>query len=92
MKSYQTIKKQLLKNKKIRAAYNALDAEFAVAKLIIEQRERKGLTQAALARKVGTKQSAIARLESGSYNPTVLFISKVARALDSRLLMSLLQH
>ncbi|MBI2444076.1 MAG: helix-turn-helix transcriptional regulator [Candidatus Magasanikbacteria bacterium] len=89
MKSYRSVKKQLLKNKSVRAAYAALDAEFAVARMVIEQRERKGLTQAALARKVGTKQSAIARLESGSYNPTILFVSKVAKALDRRFSVSL---
>lgn len=40
--------------------------------------------QAALAKKMKTKQSAIARLESGNYNPTLLFLAKVAKALDAR--------
>lgn len=66
MKSYAQIKKQLLKNPEIRKEYDALGPEFALVEAIIKKRLAKGMSQAALARKVGTKQSAIARLESGT--------------------------
>ncbi len=89
MKSYKAVKKLLLKNKNVLAAYEKLEPEFAFAQLIIERRVQKGLTQAALARRIGTKQSAIARLESGAYNPTIDFLEKVAKALDARLVVSL---
>ena len=52
---------------------------------IIERRLAKGLTQSDLAKKLGTKQSAIARLESGNYNPSLAFLNKVATALDTKL-------
>ena len=50
--------------------------------------DRAGITQAALAKKLGTKQSAISRLERGAYNPTVLFLQKLAVALDTELTIS----
>lgn len=89
MKSYTKIKERLLKDKATSEAYQKLGAEFMLAQIIIEKRLAKGFTQATLARKIGTKQSAIARLESGSYNPSLVFMEKVAKALDTKLVISL---
>lgn len=89
MKSYSIVKKNLLKDRDTRMAYEKLGPEFQLVRVIIETRLKKGMTQAGLARKMSTKQSAIARLESGSYNPTIQFLEKVAKALDARLTVSL---
>jgi len=89
MKSYSQIKKKALKDKEVREAYQALEPEFALAQKIIERRLKRGLTQTVLAKKLGTKQSAIARLESGTYNPSVAFLEKVADALGTKLKISL---
>ena len=89
MKSYTKIKEKLLKDKVIHQEYQKLDAEFALAQIIIEKRLAKGFTQATLAHKIGTKQSSIARLESGSYNPSLVFMEKIAKALDTKLTISL---
>lgn len=62
-----------------------LGSEFAVIELLIQKRVKRGFTQADLAKKIGTKQSAISRFESGSYNPTLTFLGKVADALDAQL-------
>lgn len=83
MRSYTVFKRKLLRDKEIKRAYDALAPEFELAQMIIEKRIKRGFTQAALARKIGTKQSAIARLESGTYNPTVKFLQKVGRALNA---------
>lgn len=88
MRSHTQVKKKLLKDPETRAAYEALGPEFSIIEAIIEKRLEKGMTQAALARKVGTKQSAIARLESGSTNPTLKGLEKIARALDAHLEVS----
>lgn len=88
MKSYAAIKKRLLKDSEVRKAYQDIEPEFALAQAIIERRIAKGMTQAALARKIGTKQSAIARLESGSTNPTLKGLEKIAKALDAHLAVS----
>ena len=88
MKPFSVLKNKLLKDPAIRKAYDDLEPEFALASAIIERRIRKGLTQKALAKKIGTQQSAIARLESGAYNPTLAFLEKIAKALDGRLSVS----
>ena len=47
------------------------------------------MTQKQLAEKIGTKQSNIARLESGNYNPSYQFLQKIAGALDKKLSFAL---
>lgn len=85
MKTYSQFKKEILKSKRVRAAYDALGPEFEVVTALIKRRLEKGFTQQELAKRAGTKQSAIARLESGTYNPSLDFLKKVTRALDARL-------
>ncbi len=91
MKLYTKIKSQLLKDKLTRKAYKDLGVEFMLAQMVIEKRLAKGFTQATLAHKLGTKQSAIARLESGNYNPSLAFMEKIAKALDTKLKISLVK-
>jgi len=89
MKNYQQFKRKLLKDRGIKKAYDELGPEFNLIKTIIKRRLEKGLTQKELARRIGTKQSAISRLESGTYNPTISFLEKIAKALDAKLKISL---
>lgn len=49
---------------------------------LVRARLAANLTQAELAEAIGTKQSAIARLESGSSNPTLDMMARLARALS----------
>ena len=88
-KTYKQFKKELLRNREIRQVYEKLGPEFAVIEMIIKKRMEKGLSQKELARKIGTKQSAISRLESGTYNPTLSFLQKVVEALDAKLKIAL---
>jgi ribosome-binding protein aMBF1 (putative translation factor) len=60
--------------------YDALAAEFAVASVLIKARTRAGLSQAELAKKMGTSQSTIARLESGSAKPSLSALERFAKA------------
>ena len=89
MKTLNTLKTELLNNPQIKAEYDALAPQFAIASQIIEMRQKKGLTQAELALRVGTKQAAIARIESGSYNPSIKSLEKVAQALGTTLKLKL---
>ncbi|MBT6069408.1 helix-turn-helix transcriptional regulator [Candidatus Peregrinibacteria bacterium] len=88
MEKYLNLKSRLLKDEKIKREYDALGLEFAIAGAIIEKRLKNGLTQAELAEKIGTKQSAISRLESGAYNPSITFLQKIAKALNLDLTIS----
>lgn len=77
--------KESLKNSKIKSEYGKLQPEFAVIRAVIDARIKKGITQESLAKKIGTKQSVISRLESGRANPSVAFLKKLAEALNSHL-------
>lgn len=59
--------------------------EYQIVREIIKARKELNLTQEQLAQLVGTKQSNISRLESGEYNPTIEFLSKVAHAMGKTL-------
>ena len=56
----------LLRNPEVRFHYEQEKARTKVAMAVREARRRAHLTQAELARKIGSTQSVIARLESGS--------------------------
>ena len=88
MKHYTKLKRELLGNKRTKRAYDELGLEFEVAALLIKRRLQKRVTQKDLAKQVGTKQSAISRFESGTYNPSVGFLYKIAEALDAELKIS----
>ncbi len=77
------------KDSEFREAYEALEEEFALAAQVIEARARAGLTQAELAERMGTSQSAVARLESGVGKPSVATLEKLAKATGSKLRIAL---
>ena len=71
-----------------RKAHAELEEEFAIARMVIEARLRAGLTQKELAERMGTSQSAIARIEGG-HRPGLKMLERIARATGSRLKISL---
>ena len=83
-KRLQTIKKKMLADGEVRAAYDALADEFDLARELIAARVRAGLTQAEVAARMGTTQSVVARLESGAQMPSVNTLLKFAKATRSR--------
>lgn len=83
---WKQAKEELLRDPKLRAAYNKIDLPHAVGEMIIEARIIKKLTQSQLAELVGTKQPSIARIENGSSLPSLSFLQKIADALNTRLL------
>ena len=81
-RSHQSILAEELKNPRLKKAYDDLAFEFSVIDAMILARSKRGMTQAKLAKKLGTKQSAIARLESGRGNPTLAFVQRLANVLN----------
>lgn len=65
--------------------YDALEEEFARAQMVIGARTHADLSQAELAERMGTSQSAIARLESGRVKPSTRTLEKLAAATGMRL-------
>jgi putative transcriptional regulator len=58
------------------------DLNKKIGQRIIDQRTKKGFTQADLARACGKDRQAIEKLESGKVNPTLYTLYEIAKALD----------
>lgn len=76
------------KNPEYRAAYDALEEEFALVMALIEARASAGLTQEQVAQRMGTTQAVIARLEGGRGRPSTRTLERFARATGTRLKIS----
>jgi len=83
------LKKRLMSNPEFRAEYQKADAEFAVIEALVKARMNAGLTQTELARRIGTTQSAIARLEGGGTSPSLATLRRYAEATGTKLQVSL---
>lgn len=79
--------KKLEKDPQVAVLIKQQEEKFHLAAAIKKAREHAGLSQAALAKKIGTKQSAISRVESGVYRnvPSLSFLQKVAMACGAQL-------
>ena len=84
---HEEVKKQLLQDPEVKNEYEKLKVLYDIKREIIKLRIEQGLSQQELADKIGTKQSAISRLENGEYNPSIDFLNKVAKALGKELLV-----
>ncbi len=79
-----------MKDPKFKKAWHELDSEFELLESMINAREKAGLTQEELAKRIGTKQPALSRLERGAFKKaTVETLKKIADALDSKLVIKL---
>ncbi len=86
------LKTRLMKNPEFRAEYEKVDAEFALVEALVRARTNANLTQAQLAKKIGTTQSAIARLEGGRVSPSVSTLRRYAQATGARLRIDLVSR
>ncbi len=74
-----------LRDPEFKKSYDALAPKYALIGAMLDARNKKGMTQAEIARRAGTTQSAIARFEAGRTNPTLEFASRLSRALGAKL-------
>ncbi len=83
--SHKEMHARLMRRPGFKKAYDDLDFEFTLLRALIDARAKRGMTQEKLAKKIGTKQSAIARFESGRSNPTFAFVQKLSDALNLKI-------
>ena len=81
---FEKLKARLLANPRIRADYDALAPEYEISAELLRARLRAGLSQADLAARMETSQSAIARLESGQSLPSTKTLLRYAGATGSK--------
>jgi len=87
---FQDYLKEQLKNPIVRKYYNEYGEQLKIAYQVLQIRKKKGISQKVLAEKIGTKQSNIARLESGQQNFTIGLLEKITKALGCRFTMEIL--
>ena len=87
MLTHKELKTRALEGAEVKAEYDQLDEEFRLLDEFLKARAAAGITQAEVAERIGTTQSAIARLESGKgkHSPSLATLQKYAHALGSRL-------
>jgi len=78
-----------LKNPEFKKEWENSEAEYMLACKLIEARLKKNLSQRELAKKIGTSQAAISRIEGMSGNPSLFLLKRIATALDTKLQISL---
>ena len=86
------LKKKLMENPEFREEYEKADAEFQLVEALIRARAKANLSQAELAKRIGTTQSAIARLEGGGVSPSLSTLRRYAEATGSRLEINLVSQ
>jgi DNA-binding XRE family transcriptional regulator len=86
---YRTFRQRLredLKDPEFRREYEKNRRMLALSMKILALRKKKGLTQAQLAKRMGTSQQAVSRIESGDYEGfTLKTLEKFAQATGTRL-------
>ncbi len=74
-----------MKDEEFKSEYEKLKPRYDVISQIIEERSKQKITQEELALRVGTQKSNISRLESGTYNPSLDFLIKIAHSLGKEM-------
>jgi len=80
--SFDTLHKRWMKDPEYRREYERLGPEFEIARQIIDARIRRKVTQAELAKRMGTGQAVISRLETANAKPSLSLIQRLADALS----------
>lgn len=88
--SFEEMKADLLKDNEFKTEYEKLKPRYEAIEQIIKARKEQNMTQEELAKRVGTQKSNISRLESGNYNPSLDFLTKVSEALGKSLSVQLM--
>ena len=82
---WESHKKQLLKDPKLRKALEETRLEYEIARAIILARAKHKLTQKQLARKLKTRQSVISRIENAQTTVSLSFLKRFTDAFGGKL-------
>lgn len=79
---WEQVRKELMSNPKVKKAYEDLQPEFAIVQALIDARVKKKISQEELAKRMGTGQAVISRLENANASPSMSLIRRLADALN----------
>ncbi len=81
--------KRRLKNKEFKRLYDEYGKQLDIAYQILQLRKKAKMSQGVFAKRIGTTQSNVARMEQGNQNFTIQLLTKVATALNRDLVVTL---
>jgi len=79
---FQEHLREQLKNPEFKKYYDEYGKQLEIAYQILQLRKKKKMSQKELAKKIGTKQSNIARMETGQQNFTTETLQRIASAFN----------
>lgn len=92
--THEELKAKALEQLEVVEEYNKLEEEFSLLRQMLAARQQAGMTQADIAQKMGTKATAVTRLESslssGKHSPSLSTLRKYAKAVGCRLEVTLI--
>ncbi len=80
--THDELHKEWIKDPEFRREYEKLEPEFQIARQIIDARIKRKITQEELAKRMGTGQAVISRLENANAKPSLSLIQRLADALN----------
>ena len=91
MTKLKELKARFMEDPEFREEYERVDDEYALIEALVRARAAAKLTQAELAQRLGTTQSAVARLEGGRASPSFGTLRRYAAATGTRLTVRLVR-
>ncbi len=93
MLTHKQLRARALGRADVKARFDELGDEYALLDEFLQARAEQGLTQLQVAEKIGTTQSAVARMESGrgKHSPSLATLAKYADALGCKLVVRLVR-
>lgn len=85
MTNYKDYLNEQLQNEEFKEEWEAIEPEFSIIQAMIDARKNAGMTQKELAEKTGIAQGDISKLESGSANPSLKTLQRLAAGMGMRL-------
>ena len=94
MLTHKQLRAKALGRAEVKTEFENQSKDFALLDEFLKARAAQGLTQAQVAEKIGTTQSAVARMESGSGNhsPSLATLTRYAEALGCKLEVKLIRQ
>lgn len=86
--TFQEHLKEMLKAPEFKKEWENSEVEYQLGCRLIEARLKRGFSQRDLAKRVGTSQAAISRIESMNGNPSLSFLKRISAALGTKLQIS----
>ncbi|MEK7634158.1 MAG: helix-turn-helix transcriptional regulator [Patescibacteria group bacterium] len=85
LSSWEDYEKKLMKRKGFKKLSEKNESKYQLVRSLIGARIKKNFSQTELARRIGTKQPVISRLENMQSFPTLSLLERISHALGTKL-------